>query len=331
MFADPCAAPFAPRGARGDPYDIGCGDRAAGRVVADRPRRACGAIGPAVPVARATGGVDGVFTHTTSTDFSVCTDLTGTIPAPVITSLTLSSTAGGELRLTPTLEDYFDGSTVDTGLWVSGTAQTFYTSTVEVADGVAILDGTYLRSQENFQATQPRFFEARARHLISGTNAGWPDLGFYRELPPFAYTGTLPADSALRIFVTRNDNSTFLRGRDGGSGAPLYDVEVDPDPDPSLYHTYRIEWDAGSAAETRFFIDGEAVGVITGSSDLHTWVFGHRICTPGSFCIIRRPRTFIRISHRPMSIGCAPGNTPPLAASIPPAPKMQAGSSTGPH
>ncbi len=230
-------------------------------------------IGPAVPVARATGGVDGVFTHTTSTDFSVCTDLTGTIPAPVITSLTLSSAAGGELRLTPTLEDYFDGSTVDTGLWVSGTAQTFYTSTVEVADGVAILDGTYLRSQENFQATQPRFFEARARHLISGTNAGWPDLGFYRELPPFAYTGTLPADSALRIFVTRNDNSTFLRGRDGGSGAPLYDVEVDPDPDPSLYHTYRIEWDAGSAAETRFFIDGEAVGVITGSSDLHTWVF----------------------------------------------------------
>ena len=226
-------------------------------------------IGPAVPVARATGGVDGFFTHTTPTDFSVCTDLTGTIPAPVITSLTLSLAAGGELRLTPTLQDYFDGTSVDPARWVSGATYEWYPSTPTVAGGVLTLDAAYVRSQINFQTYVPRFFEARALIRINDDAASWPDLGFYRELPPLEYgNGPWPADSSLRIFVTRDINTSFVRGRDGNTDLPL-DIDI-PTMDLQQYHLFRIEWDA---TETRFYVDGVWQQTIPGIATNKTWAF----------------------------------------------------------
>lgn len=226
-------------------------------------------VDPSVPVARATGGEDGAFTHTTVADLSVCTDLTGVIPTPQLADLTLSAAAGGELRLTPTLQDYFDGTSVDPTRWVSGATYEWYPSAPVVADGVLTLDAAYVRSQINFQAYAPRFFEARALIRINEDDASWPDLGFYRELPPLEYGGgPYPADSSLRIFVTRDVNDSFVRSRDGNTELPV-DIYI-PTLDLQQYHLFRIEWDA---TETRFYVDGVLQQTIPGIVTLNTWVF----------------------------------------------------------
>ena len=182
----------------------------------------------------------------------------------------MSDAAGGEVRLAATLEDYFNGSTVDTGRWLTGSTYEWYQVPPSVAGGVLTLDGAYLRSQANFQGVAPRFFEARALQRINGDPASWPDLGFYRELPPLAYgSGPYPNDSSLRIFVTRNTNTTFARGRDGDGNQPLIDVDL-PTLDLTQYHLFRIEWDA---TETRFYTDGTLQATIPGIATLNTWAF----------------------------------------------------------
>lgn len=232
-----------------------------------------GSPGGRVPLAMANGGIDGSFTQTTATDFSgACTALTGSIPTPVLASTTVSPVNGGELRLAATLEDYFDGTEVDLTRWITGTAQAFYTSTVVVAGGYVILDGTYLRSVQNFQSTQPRFFEARVRNRVLETQSvGWTDVGFYREDPPLA--GIFPATSAYRIFVTRDDGSVYGLARDGDGSVPGVPTEIDPAPTAELFNIYRLEWDAGAVADTRFLVNDAPVGTLSGSSDLNTWAF----------------------------------------------------------
>jgi hypothetical protein len=98
--------------------------------------------------------------------------------------VTVSDANGGEVRLAATVEDYFTGNSVDTTRWLTGTTYTWYTVPPSVGNGVLTLDSAWLRSQVNLQGTRPRFFEARAQQRINASNAGWPDLGFYRELPP---------------------------------------------------------------------------------------------------------------------------------------------------
>jgi hypothetical protein len=181
----------------------------------------------------------------------------------------VSDASGGEVRLASTLEDYFNGSTVDTTRWLTGTTYNWYVVPPSVSGGELTLDSAYLRSQMNFQAYQPRFFEVRARQRINSSAAGWPDLGFYRELPPFGYGSTYPADSALRIFVSRDTNTTFARGRDGNEAQPLTDIEL-PVLDLAQYHIFRIEWDA---AGTRFYVDGVLQATIPGVATLNTWAF----------------------------------------------------------
>ncbi|MCB0023685.1 MAG: PQQ-binding-like beta-propeller repeat protein [Caldilinea sp.] len=183
--------------------------------------------------------------------------------------MSISDALGGEIRLAATVEDYFTGLTIDTGRWVIGDANTWYSVPPAVANGLVELDGAYLRSQANMQPLQPRFFEARAQLRVNGANAGWPDLGFYRELPPLAYDTTYPADSALRVFVTRDTNTTFARGRDGDETQPLTDVEIAPF-DLTQFHLFRIEW---AAEESRFFVDDVLQATIPGQATLNTWAF----------------------------------------------------------
>ncbi|HRE27899.1 MAG TPA: glycoside hydrolase family 16 protein, partial [Anaerolineales bacterium] len=186
------------------------------------------------------------------------------------TNTIVSDAAGGEVRLAALLEDYFSGSAVDTARWVSGSTYTWYQVPPSVSGGVLTLDSAYLRSQTNFQNVVPRFFEARALQRINTNAASWPDLGFYRELPPLDYgSGPYPNDSSLRIFVTRDTNTTYVRGRDGDGTQPLIDVDI-PTLDLQQYHLFRIEWDA---TETRFYTDGTLRATIPGIATLNTWAF----------------------------------------------------------
>jgi hypothetical protein len=214
--------------------------------------------------ALAQGGGNGFITHTTVSDFGAA--------CKVMTNTSLSGANGGEIRLAATVEDYFDGTTIDNSRWYSRTVYTWYNVLPTVSGGVLTLEANYLRSQISISQTTPmRFFEARALQRVNTNNAGWPDLGFYRELPPLDYgeTITYPSDSALRIFVTRDTNTTFARGRDGDASSPLIDIDV-PTLDLMQYHNFRIEWDT---ANSYFYVDGSQVATITGVSTLTTWVF----------------------------------------------------------
>lgn len=212
-----------------------------------------------------------VITHTTVLDFSAgCAQVVG---------VSISDAGGGELRLAANVEDYFSGSAVDPGLWMTGTTYNWYTVPITVSGGLLTLDGNWLRSQENLQSVQPRFFEARARVRLDSRPPGWPDLGFYREHPPLVYgSGPWPATSALRLFVFPDTSLPFARGRDGDGSNPLIDINL-PAVDLTVFRRYRIEWEA---AETRFYFDDVQQAVMTGTNTLDTWVFLYHQ-TPSTF------------------------------------------------
>jgi hypothetical protein len=134
------------------------------------------------------------------------------------------------------------------------------------------LDASYLRSQTNLQSAVPRFFEARAQQQINSGVAGWPDLGFYRALPPLD-PNSVNTTTALRIFVTRgtgdpDPNSVFVRRRDGTGVTTDADL---PALDLTQYHTFRIEWEA---AVTRFYVDGALQETMNGGVATHaTYAF----------------------------------------------------------
>lgn len=198
--------------------------------------------------------------HTTAGDFGpVCVVLNNTI---------VSNANGGEIRLAAPVEDYFSGTSVDTSQWLTGTVYTWYTVPPTVSGGLLTLDSAYLRSLQNMQPYPVRFFEARALQRSTADNAAWPDLGFFRALPPLD-ANSITADSALRLFVTRDNNTTYTRGRDGDLSAPLIDVDI-PNITLQNYHLFRIEWDT---TQTRFYVDGDLQSTINGVSTLNTWAF----------------------------------------------------------
>ncbi len=198
--------------------------------------------------------------HNSAADFSpVCS---------VLNNAVVSDAAGGEIRLAASVEDYFNGTTIDTGRWLPGTVYSWYTVPPSVNNGVLTLDSAFLRSQMNLQSVPSRFFEARALQRATTNNAGWPDLGFFRALPPLD-PNSISSDSALRLFVTRDTNTTYVRARDGDLSAPLIDIDI-PTIDLRSYHLFRIEW---TPVETRFYVDGVLQATIPGVSNLNTWAF----------------------------------------------------------
>lgn len=222
--------------------------------------------------ALAQGGSTGMITHTKVADFgAVCSLLTGT---------TVSSAAGGEIRLAATLEDYFDDTLVDNTLWRTGFVYDSYTAFPPTEDGNLLnLDGSYVRSQISFTHSI-RFFEARARTRTSSpTQIPWADLGFYRQKPPFSYTGGITEASAIRLFVDGNDagqpttdqNGVYVLARDGGDSATLYTKDIEPDPNLTQFHNFRLVW---NNSETRYYIDGVLGAVISPSATaLPSWAF----------------------------------------------------------
>jgi hypothetical protein len=208
---------------------------------------------------RAAHAQTGSFTHTTSGDFGAgCAAFAGT---------QVSDANGGEVRLAATLEDYFSGSTVNTSRWLTGTVYDWYTVPPSVSGGELTLDAAWLRSQINFISTRPRFFETRALIRTNGNPAGWPDLGFYRDLPPLSYNGTYPNTNAVRIFLATDTNQLQAWGRDGNENQPLYQNDI-AGVNLTQYHTYRLEWDATT---TRFFVDGTERTTIPGVNTLDVW------------------------------------------------------------
>jgi hypothetical protein len=214
----------------------------------------------AAPVAFATGGASGIVTHTTTSDFSPgCTTRT---------NLTVVALNGGELRLTPTLEDYFDTSTINTSVWLTGTSDTQVglSSVITVANGEVTLDNAYLRTINNFQSVQPRFFETRTLPRVNSNPGGYAEVGYYRASSPIQNEVT--STSSVRLFITRDGPSNLQSwSRDGEGALNIQDFNSF---DTTQYHVLRLEWEAG---ETRYFVDGALQYTFTGTATLDVWVW----------------------------------------------------------
>ncbi len=210
------------------------------------------------------------FVHDTALDFSPgCAVLDGVM---------ISDAAGGEVRLAATLEDYFTGSAVDSARWRVGNAYPWYPVNATVSNGALNLLGGHLSSYDSFAPLTPRFFEASAQLLVTGTTPSWPDLGFYWSDAPYYFNSQsiVPDTEAIRAFVGRNSPTMFVRSHDGSN--PYEDVDVVPAPDFTQYHLFRIEWDA---TQTRYYIDGQLRATTEGSALLDTYVFLYSQ-TPGT-------------------------------------------------
>jgi hypothetical protein len=227
--------------------------------------------------AAAQGNGAGTLTLNTVPEFSVCVALPGVVPQPGLTNTIVSSANGGEIRLRATVEDYFDGTTIDATQWITGASNpaSYPTEAPIVGSGVLTLYGSYLRSQTVFTSTRsPRFFDARVQFVGGGlptpTNG---DIGFYRALPPLLVP---PGDeSSIRLFISQPFNSTnnrlmYVRSRDGTS-VPMIDSLVDNWTDDeatqriglSVFRNYRIDW---GLTETWYSIDGSTI-ITAGAGD----------------------------------------------------------------
>lgn len=232
----------------------------------------------ALPGAQPSGSAyTGVITYDVVDDFrAVCAALPDILPAPQQMQISISPAAGGELRLRPTLEDYFEGPQLDVSTWISGYSNPAYPTVAspQIVDGVLRLDANHVRAQQPFGGEMPvRFFEARARFVTAPYPVAYADLGFYRSLPPLrAVTET----SSIRLFVAQTtiESATprhlFVRSKDGlfKPSAPAAEGAIDTVVDNwggasaaqmagmNEFRTYAIYWDQNA---TQYLIDGSTI------------------------------------------------------------------------
>jgi len=222
-------------------------------------------------------GTSAVFRQDTRAEFlSACTILPEFFPAPVLSQSSVSPVKGGELRLRPTIEDYFEAPEINSALWISGYSNDAYPNvpSPQSIDGVLRLDANYLRAQQPFGAEMPvRFFESSTRFVTAPYPVAYADIGFYRSMPPLrAVTET----SSIRLFVGQTvvdsglPGHMYVRSKDG-----LFSPN-DPPTQGSIdtvvgnwgesqaeqmaaldqFHTYAIHWDE---SETDYLIDGSPI------------------------------------------------------------------------
>ena len=78
-----------------------------------------------------------VYTDTLAADFESC---------GVLTNAVVTNGAGGEIRLRPLFEDYFDGTQLNTTLWEEGRVNEGVNVDAVVSNGVITLNNSWIRS-----------------------------------------------------------------------------------------------------------------------------------------------------------------------------------------
>lgn len=193
-----------------------------------------------------------------------------------ITSTVVANAIDGELRLAATVEDYFDGTTIDATRWYTNISDSTAggSPTISVGGGLLSADGMYLMSNTGITGL-PRFFEARARMVQTAGTSGRPDVGYWRHptLGPL-YNPDINVGSS-RLFILGNtggvgDNENdLITGARTGTTLVLNDIETDPD--LNQFHFWRIEWEN---AQTRYYLNS----ILTDTMNINTtiitgWVF----------------------------------------------------------
>jgi len=228
-----------------------------------------GSAGMRVAQAAGPGGTSGSVTFNTVNDFSQ--------ECATLSDVSVSDADGGEVRLRASLEDYFDGTEVDTTIWERDYLFDDYNVYPAVSGGVVTLDGSYLHSRRSFNQSG-RFVEARALirapDNLSETprNASNFDIGYYRNARPSVEgsrnnTSPINGETAVRLFLSVKEEETDglpnlkVRLVDGTGEIQNSDFQ---DPDLTTWHVFRIEW---GATDTVYLIDGVPVSTLSETID----------------------------------------------------------------
>jgi hypothetical protein len=203
----------------------------------------------------------GPWSHSTVADFSGCSTPTNVVVA---------NSAGGEIRLAASQEDYFNAPPIDYTRWVTGRIYPWGGADPAIANGLLTLDGSWLRSQNPFTATT-RAIEFRARLRPAAADTGWPALGLGRQADP----GGSGSSEAHRLWTANDLNELFATAHDG-SATPIEQLVAGVD--LTQFHTFRIEWGPSSTA---YSIDGVTQATLTASSPAQAWAWLYTL-TPGS-------------------------------------------------
>jgi hypothetical protein len=164
--------------------------------------------------------------------------------------------SGGEIRLAAALEDYFDGTSVNSQLWTIAQPNGGYPVQPVVASGLVTFDGGGLRSVQNF-TNNVRVFESRAR--LGDPDTGFGDIGF-------GGSGSQPPADTTRLFLTTNNRVLQTNTRDGSvitrTNFSQFDV--------NQFHDYRI---VARQNQTEFYVDGSLIRTDASQTMLPTWVW----------------------------------------------------------
>ena len=170
-----------------------------------------------------------------------------TLGTPSGTAITEDS--GGEVRLTPALNDLFTGSTINGGLW---TPKVWTGGSAVLSGGTAQVDGSAIGSNTAFSGDV--VFEARA---TLGTDS-WQQIGLGTDLDGLS-------GNSRAVFSTSNGGGVYTRTSVNGTDTwtALSGLSNAP-------HTYRIE---RSGTQFRYYVDGALVATNNGfSSAVKAWV-----------------------------------------------------------
>lgn len=162
----------------------------------------------------------------------------------------------GEIRLAAALEDYFNGTAVNSQLWTIAQPNGGYAVQPVVANGLVTFDGGGLRSVQNFSGNV-RVFESRAR--LGDPDTGFGDIGF-------GGNGSQPPADTTRLFLTNSSRVLQTNTRDGSvitrTNFSQFDV--------NQFHDYRI---VARQNQTEFYVDGTLIRTDASQTMLPTWVW----------------------------------------------------------
>lgn len=211
----------------------------------------------------------GFITQSLASEFNTCDVLTSTI-SQALTDTVVSSANAGEIRLASYLEDYFDGTTLDTSKWITVTGLGItLTPSFDVVrsinDGYITMANSYLRSVNSIPL-DGRIIDIRARLQDPAYSNPDANIGFSRadfpgppaNYPPTGSCAAYPADcegAANRLYITAiNDvpvgvHSNARDGLDPSTNIPLTQTVGITD-----FHVYHIDW---NSVNTQYYVDGQ--------------------------------------------------------------------------
>lgn len=140
----------------------------------------------------------GAWSHSTVQEFSSCSTLSSTA---------VTNVAGGEVRLAALIEDYFDGTAINSSRWASGVRSSGIAPRLE--NGVVIVNASWISSTTAIAATDlPLAIEGRVR-FTSPTQQpgveGFADVG----LGDIQDVATTKTNDGNALFITDQNNLVY--------------------------------------------------------------------------------------------------------------------------